>query len=249
MIHRWRGGTNFDLHRRSVCRRGVACRRLRALSARPLTCQLQPSSCSAPRPSWPNWTQPTWISSGYSLSSIPSSTAQLAFFWESFSTWTTNDLSITVKSARHSVPPIVLASIEADALCLPHLGILLHRKSMHRLTARFLLLFALVGSFAPFALAATTSHPHACCRRKSAHPCHESAVAESDQLAIRGTGCCNQNCSRAVTTSQCANPQPPTLSEFTPSVNARIIDSPSNSPSANTFSLPSTRAPPTLSIA
>ena len=38
--------------------------------------------------------------------------------------------------------------------------------SMHRLTARLLLFFALVGSLVPVALAASAAPTHACCLRK-----------------------------------------------------------------------------------
>jgi len=120
---------------------------------------------------------------------------------------------------------------------------------MHRVTARFLLLFALVGTFVPLALAATTAPAHACCRRKAAHPCHESPVDESDQLSIRGTGCCRQEGSRAVTTSRWASPQPPMPSKFAPIVAAQVSESHSQTPARKALSLQTTRAPPHVSIA
>ena len=55
--------------------------------------------------------------------------------------------------------------------------------------------------------------PAASARR--AHPCHDSAASESDQLAIRSTGCCNHDCCRAVTTSQCGKSAARHCREFT----------------------------------
>jgi hypothetical protein len=122
-------------------------------------------------------------------------------------------------------------------------------KRMHRLTARILLLFALAGTFVPLALAATAAPPHACCRRKAAHPCHDSAAIESDQLAIRSAGCCNHDCCRAVTTSQWANPQPGITASFAPNVDAQIRDPHPASPASELSASQSTRAPPQISIA
>ncbi len=75
---------------------------------------------------------------------------------------------------------------------------------MNRLTAKFLLLFALVGTLAPLALALTGPPQHACCVRKAVHHCHESDGADSSRLLISGAGCCNGDCCRAVTTARWA---------------------------------------------
>src|SRR6266850_690583 len=88
---------------------------------------------------------------------------------------------------------------------------------MHRLTARLLLLFALVGNFVPVALALSAApSPHACCVRKApqAHPCHGMAMAttEPEQLAVRGTGCCNHDCCRGVTVARWAQTEPVAVS-------------------------------------
>jgi hypothetical protein len=77
---------------------------------------------------------------------------------------------------------------------------------MHRLTARLLLLVALLGTFAPSALLALATPPHACCVRK-AHRCHDS-IDPDTELAIRDASCCNREASRAVTTAKWARPQP-----------------------------------------
>ena len=57
---------------------------------------------------------------------------------------------------------------------------------MQRLIARFLLLFALAGTFVPMAQALAAAPPHACCIRKI-HQCHGSASPESTQHVIAAT--------------------------------------------------------------
>jgi hypothetical protein len=115
---------------------------------------------------------------------------------------------------------------------------------MQRLTARLLLLIALAGNFIPVALAATAAPPHACCLRKAAHRCHDSMLAESDQPALRATGCCNHDCCRAVTTSQWASPPPSAKTAFTKDVDVHIAESCLDVPVAEPSASLSTRAPP-----
>jgi hypothetical protein len=119
---------------------------------------------------------------------------------------------------------------------------------MQRMTARFLLLFALLGTFDPLALAAAAAPPHACCIRKAAHQCHGS-IAESDQRSIRSAACCNQDCCRAVTTSRSAHPGSSLASFFGRKVDAAISNSDFVTPPSQIFPSRSTRAPPQLSIA
>jgi hypothetical protein len=119
---------------------------------------------------------------------------------------------------------------------------------MHRLTARLLLLFALTGTFAPLALAAAAAAPHACCIRK-AHHCHESAVAETDQLSIRSSSCCDHNCCRAATVSQWASPQPALSAIFAQQIDAGVGELQSETSFQEPSASRSTRAPPSLSIA
>jgi len=119
---------------------------------------------------------------------------------------------------------------------------------MQRLTARFLLLLALAGTFVPLALAATAAPEHDCCLRKGVHQCHGSAP-ESDQSTIRDTSCCHHDCCRAVTTSQWAHAQPPVTAGFAQRIEARLAESRAESPAAKLFSPQSTRAPPQISIA
>src|SRR5271154_6974200 len=107
---------------------------------------------------------------------------------------------------------------------------------MQRLTARFLLLFALIGTFVPLALAVTAVPPHSCCLRKAVHQCHQPATAtanesdQRDQRSIHGAGCCSRDCGRAVTTSQWAYPQPSSASVFTANVEACVAASHSRAP-------------------
>jgi hypothetical protein len=73
--------------------------------------------------------------------------------------------------------------------------------SMHRLTARILLILSLAGIFAPLALAISTPAPHACCMRKpmaSENPVQQEVLASPT--------CCNHDCCRVVVTSQWAKP-------------------------------------------
>jgi len=120
---------------------------------------------------------------------------------------------------------------------------------MRRITAQLLLLFALVGTFLPLALAATTDPPHACCLRKGTHQCHGSAPATSEKLALRDAGCCDHDCCRAVTTAQWANPQVWSPSTFAQGVAGSVAESPSITPLAQFSASQSTRAPPRPAIA
>jgi len=119
---------------------------------------------------------------------------------------------------------------------------------MQRLTARFLLLFALAGTFVPLALAATAAPPHACCIRKAAHPCHGTSP-EADQRTVRAIGCCNHDCCRAVATSQWAHPPQSLASVIPPRVDARVAESPARAAATKLLASQSTRAPPRVSIA
>jgi hypothetical protein len=123
-----------------------------------------------------------------------------------------------------------------------------NRQTMQRLTARFLLLFALVGNIVPLALAVTATPPHACCIRKT-HRCHGPALAESDQPVVRDPGCCNHGCCRAVTTSQWASLQPCAASAFMQEVDARAPISQTIPASTELAASHSTRAPPLVFIA
>ena len=115
---------------------------------------------------------------------------------------------------------------------------------MHRLTARLLLLLALVGNLAPIALAATAAPPHACCLRKGFHHCHDSLASENGQLLIRDASCCQSDCCRAVTTSRWAHPQPKLAALFLRTNNVRLAGARPVFPAAVCAELQSTRAPP-----
>lgn len=119
---------------------------------------------------------------------------------------------------------------------------------MQRITARFLLLFALIGTFVPIALQATSAPAHACCRRQGTHHCIDTTKSTNEPIAVDG-GCCHHDCSRAVTTAQWAHPEPCSSGASAQTVFTREVASQSNIPSSQLFSLRSTRAPPKFSIA
>jgi hypothetical protein len=114
---------------------------------------------------------------------------------------------------------------------------------MQRLVARLLLLFVLAGSVFPLALATTAAPLHACCIRK-AHQCHSSGIADSDQLVLRSTGCCNHDCCRAVTTRQPAHPQPSATPDAAQHAASAVADSHLVAHTVEVSTSQSTRAPP-----
>jgi hypothetical protein len=125
----------------------------------------------------------------------------------------------------------------------PIFWVRLHAESMHRLTAKLLLLFALVGYLAPVAMASAAA-PHACCLRKGIHHCQDSLGSETGQPVIHVTSCCNGDCCRAVTTEQWAHAQAPAATSFVQNVEAYLGQSTPVSPNAEVSSFQSTRAPP-----
>jgi hypothetical protein len=116
---------------------------------------------------------------------------------------------------------------------------------MQRLTAKLLLLFALVGTIAPIAMAVTAPQ-HACCLRKT-HHCHESASAETTELAV-SSQTCDHDCCRAASTSQWANPQLGIRPALVQNVETHITDSHPRTPAAQHSPSQSTRAPPQISV-
>jgi hypothetical protein len=117
---------------------------------------------------------------------------------------------------------------------------------MQRLTAKFLLLFALIGTVVPVAIAVTAPQ-HACCIRKT-HHCHESASSDSTQLAI-SSKTCDHDCCRAVSTSKWANLQLGTSPAFVQNIEAHAADSQPHSPALELTASKSPRAPPQPSLA
>jgi hypothetical protein len=118
------------------------------------------------------------------------------------------------------------------------------RETMHRLTARLLLIFALTGNLVPLALAAATP-AHACCLRKVANHCHTPA-AQLDQPSIRAKGCCNHDCCRAATTARSACPSPLVHGPLDINVAVRAIASWLDSPRIEGTEFRPSRAPPAL---
>ena len=129
---------------------------------------------------------------------------------------------------------------------------LIYTGSMHRLTARLLLCFALVGNLVPLALAATAP-AHACCVRKAAHHCHGSLapeqLSETGPVVVRDAGTCNHDCCRAVTTAQWAQTRPSLATRFAYEVEAYLSYSSVASPHTGASRFQSTRAPPDFFIA
>jgi hypothetical protein len=117
---------------------------------------------------------------------------------------------------------------------------------MQRLTAKFLLLFALVGTIVPLAMAVTAPQ-HACCVRKT-HHCHESASPDSTQLAISAQTC-EHDCCRAVSTSHGANSQLRISPAVVQNIETYTNNSQPRTPAAQHSASLSTRAPPQLAIA
>lgn len=130
--------------------------------------------------------------------------------------------------------------------------VLILTRRMHRLTAKLLLLIALLGNLGPLALAAAAAPPRACCLRKTVHPCHGSVnsepdagqVSETGQLVLHDTSCCHHDCCRGVTTTQWAQAQPSTVTAIPQNVAAYLARSTQVSPNPEVFRFQSTRAPP-----
>jgi hypothetical protein len=118
---------------------------------------------------------------------------------------------------------------------------------MYRLIARVLLLIAVVSNLAPLALTATAP-AHACCVRKSVHPCHGSDISEIDRIVIRDGSCCNQGCGRALTTSWRADSSTSTSIFAAQAVEPYFSQSTSDSPYEDISRLQSPRGPPQFSI-
>lgn len=116
--------------------------------------------------------------------------------------------------------------------------------TMQRLTARFLLLFALAGTFLPVALQALAAPPHACCRRNAAHHCHGSAASDPDAPLVRDSSCCHHDCCRGATTVQWAHTQPAQMAVTAQSIAAGEMASQPIAAVPEFFPSRSPRAPP-----
>jgi hypothetical protein len=120
------------------------------------------------------------------------------------------------------------------------------KESMHRRTAIFVLLLALIATCLPLAQALTAAPPHACCIR-AAHHCHDSALAPSDPLALRGGNCCSHDCCRAVTTAQWGHPQSQLIAISAHAVERFVAESYLSNPAADLILAQSPRSPPPAS--
>ncbi len=72
---------------------------------------------------------------------------------------------------------------------------------MRRWVAFFLFTAVVTGMIAPVAAAISAPPPHACCIRKSAHPCHGTTLS-SGGVTIGNSSCCQQPCGHAVVIPQ-----------------------------------------------
>jgi hypothetical protein len=114
---------------------------------------------------------------------------------------------------------------------------------MHRLTAKFLLLFALVGYLAPIAMA-SSAPAHACCVRKGIHHCETALGSETEQPVIHDASCCKGDCCRAVTTAQWAHARAIAAAGLAQRVEAYLTHSSPVSHNTDVSRFQSTRAPP-----
>jgi hypothetical protein len=114
---------------------------------------------------------------------------------------------------------------------------------MHRLTAKFLLVFALVGYLAPIAIA-SSAPAHACCVRKGIHHCEGPLGSETEQPVIRDASCCKGDCCRAVTTAQWAHARAIAAAGFVQKIEAYLGQSNPVSHNTDVSRFQSTRAPP-----
>jgi hypothetical protein len=113
---------------------------------------------------------------------------------------------------------------------------------MHRMTARLLLIFVLVGTFAPVALAISAPPPHACCMRKM-HP-HTSPETAFTALDLGSHDCC-----RPLTVSHAAQPRPRPSAYAVPASAALLPRLLPVDPTPAVNAAHSGRAPPSFSIA
>jgi hypothetical protein len=122
------------------------------------------------------------------------------------------------------------------------------KTNMHRLTARLLLFFALVGNLAPLALATVPAPLHACCLRKKLHSCHDSPSVESEQPVISDSGCCNHDCCGATVCAHWAHPESQATSFLLQPIYAGLAGSNHNSPTYFFAQFQSSRAPPSEAV-
>lgn len=115
---------------------------------------------------------------------------------------------------------------------------------MRRLTARILLIFALLGTFVPLALAISTPAPHTCCMRK---PMADRSAPDPQIHAF--PACCNHDCCRVVVTSQWAQITAVTHSQRSLALFALPHPFVVSSGKSGISTLHSGRSPPHFSIA
>jgi hypothetical protein len=118
---------------------------------------------------------------------------------------------------------------------------------MHRLTARLLLLFALLGNFVPIALAVSPASTPKCCLRKGVHHCHDTWLA-GEELSLSANSCGSHDCCRAATPAHWAHPEARNAAASAHHVELYLNNAHPASLSLVAFSSLSTRGPPQVSI-
>lgn len=118
---------------------------------------------------------------------------------------------------------------------------------MHRLTAKLLLIFALLGNFVPIALALSPAAVPKCCLRKGVHHCHNAALA-GEELSLFSNLCGSHDCCRAAAPVYWAHLEARNSSAAVQSIEIHLNQTRPSRFNAEAPASLSTRAPPELSI-
>jgi hypothetical protein len=118
---------------------------------------------------------------------------------------------------------------------------------MHRLTARLLLLFALLGNIVPIALAVSPTAAPKCCLRKGVHHCQSASLA-GEELSLSSNSCGSHDCCRVATPAHWAHPEARNCSVAAQSVEIYLSQMRPSGLNGEAYTSLSTRAPPEFSI-
>jgi len=117
---------------------------------------------------------------------------------------------------------------------------------MHRLTARLLLLFALLGNIVPIALAVSPTAAPKCCLRKGVHHCQTASLA-GEELSLSSNSCGSHDCCRVATPAHWAHPEARNCSVAAQSVEIYRSQMRPSGLNGEAHTSLSTRAPPEFS--
>jgi len=118
---------------------------------------------------------------------------------------------------------------------------------MRRLTARLLLLFALLGNFVPIALAVSPAATPKCCLRKGVHHCQSSLLA-GEELSLSSNACGSHDCCRAARPAHWPHPEARNCSAAAQNAEIYLSRVPPSRLNPKATASRSTRAPPEFSI-